>query len=229
MSLDPDDYLGWVCRTTGRQDLILVTRNGMSIRFNEQDVRVMGRPAAGVSAIRLRPDDEVAGMDVVTDPRGDLLVVTEYGFGKRTPLREYGRQRRYGYGVRTLSKNLRKTGRIIGARVVSPDDSLTLITAGGIALRTEVESINVYGRVTSGVKLIDLPDDDVLVSMALVRGEKAQRPAAASGDGALPQDDEPYEPLPDEAYEQAGDEDFDDEPDDMDEADDFTDDEDSGR
>ncbi len=219
MSLDPDDYLGWVCRTTGRQDLILVTRNGMSIRFNEQDVRVMGRPAAGVSAIRLRPDDEVAGMDVVTDPRGDLLVVTEYGFGKRTPLREYGRQRRYGYGIRTLSKNLRKTGRIIGARVVSPDDSLTLITAGGIALRTEVESINVYGRVTSGVKLIDLPDDDVLVSMALVRGEKAQRPAAASGDGALPQDDEPYEPLPDEAYDEAGDEDFDDEPDEPDEMD----------
>ncbi len=229
MSLDPDDYLGWVCRTTGHQDLILVTRNGMSIRFNERDVRVMGRPAAGVSAIRLRPNDEVAGMDVVTDPRGDLLVVTEYGFGKRTPLREYGRQRRYGYGVLTLSRNLRKTGRIIGARVVSPDDSLTLITAGGIALRTEVESINVYGRVTSGVKLIDLPDGDVLVSMALVRGEKAQRPASVSGDGALPPDEEPYEPLPDEAYEQAGDADFDDEPDDRDEMNGFADDEDTGR
>jgi DNA gyrase subunit A len=226
MSLDPDDYLGWVVRTNGRQDLILVTRNGMSIRFNEQDVRVMGRPAAGVSAIRLRADDEVAGMDVVSDPRGDLLVVTEFGFGKRTPLREYGRQRRYGYGVRTLSKNLRKTGRIIGARVVSPDDSLTLITAGGVALRTEVESINVYGRVTSGVKLIDLPDDDVLVSMALVRGEKAQRPATVSGDGALSAEEEPYEPLPDEAYEQVGDEDFEDEPD---ETDDLDGDEDIGR
>ena len=119
MGLDEDDYLGWVRPASGKQDLILVTRKGMSIRFNEQDVRVMGRPAAGVSAIRLRGDDEVAGMDVIDDPREALLVVTEYGYGKRTPLGEYSQQRRYGFGVHTL-RNLQKTGRIIGARVVTP-------------------------------------------------------------------------------------------------------------
>ena len=189
MSLDEDDYLGWVRLSSGTQDVIVVTRNGMSIRFNEGDVRVMGRPAAGVSAIRLRGGDEVASVDVIDDPDKALLVVTEYGYGKRTPLREYSQQRRYGFGVRTL-RNLQKTGRIIGARVVTPDDSLTLITAGGIALRTEVNSINLYGRATSGVKLINLPDDDVLVSMALVSGEE-QPPGdgAAARDGALAGDD----------------------------------------
>ncbi len=175
MGLDEDDYLGWVRHTTGNQDLILVTRNGMSIRFNEEDVRVMGRPALGVSAIRFRGDDELAGMDVIHDPRDTLLVVTEYGYGKRTPLHEYKRQRRYGSGIRTLSKDLQKTGRIISARVVSHDDNLTLITAGGMALRTDVSSINIYGRATSGVKLMDLPNNDVLVSIALVSGERPER------------------------------------------------------
>ncbi len=196
MSLDEDDYLGWVRPSSGTQDVIVVTRNGMSIRFNEGDVRVMGRPAAGVSAIRLRGGDEVASVDVIDDPDKALLVVTEYGYGKRTPLREYSQQRRYGFGVHTL-RNLQKTGRIIGARVVTPDDSLTLITAGGVALRTEVSSINLYGRTTSGVKLIHLPDDDVLVSMALVSGEEgspgegpAAREAALAGDDYVLLDDE---------------------------------------
>ena len=172
MSLDKDDYLGWVRHTSGRQDLILVTRGGQSIRFSERDVRVMGRPAGGVSAIRFAPNDELAGMNVIEDPRDDLLVVTEFGYGKRTPLVEYKRQHRFGSGIRTLTSDLSKTGRIIGTAVVKPDDDLTLITAGGIALRTEVGMINVYGRSTGGVKLMDLPDDDVLVSMALVTGEK---------------------------------------------------------
>ncbi len=170
MTLDDDDYLGWVRRTTGDQDLIVVTRHGQSIRFHERDVRVMGRPAGGVSAIRLADDDEVAGMDVITDPNATLLVVTEYGYGKRTPLAEYKVQRRFGSGIRTLSKDLHKTGSIIGASVVTPDDGLTLITAGGIVLRTEVDTISIYGRSTSGVKMIHLADDDALVSMAIVAG-----------------------------------------------------------
>ncbi len=187
MGLDDDDYLGWVRHTTGDQDLILVTRGGMSIRFNERDVRVMGRPAGGVSAIRFQGGDELAGMDVITDPRDDLLVVTEYGYGKRTPLTEYKVQHRYGYGIRTLSRDREKTGRIIGAAVVKPEDDLTLITGGGMALRTEVGTINVYGRVTSGVKLMDLPGDDVLVGMAIV-SEKTTgaRVEAIAGDGSMP-------------------------------------------
>ncbi len=219
MSLDEDDYLGWVRPSSGTQDVIVVTRNGMSIRFCEQDVRVMGRPAAGVSAIRLRGGDEVASVDVIDDGGKALLVVTEYGYGKRTPLHEYSQQRRYGFGVRTL-RNLPKTGRIIGARVVTPDDSLTLITAGGVALRTEVGSINLYGRLTSGVKLIHLPDDDVLVSMALVSGEEpadngsAARETALTGDDYVLLDDEDdYEDdEPFEEYEDAPEDEADDEP-----------------
>ena len=181
MALEEDDYLRWVKHTTGNQDLILVTRKGQSIRFHETDVRVMGRPAAGVNAIRLRGDDELTGMDAIDDPDDTLLVITANGYGKRTPLREYGVQRRFGHGIRTLSKDFRKTGPIIGAGVVKPDDSLTLITAGGIVLRTDVGSISVYGRATSGVKMIDLADNDVLVSIAVLSSDSNQGKGAPAG------------------------------------------------
>jgi DNA gyrase subunit A len=186
MALDHGDYLGWVKHTSGSQDLVVVTRLGQSIRFNEKDVRVMGRTAGGVSAMRLRGDDEITALDVIDDLNNTLLVVTENGYGKRTPLREYKLQRRYGSGIRTLSKDMKKTGPIIGASVVSPDDGLTLITSGGIALRTEVDTISVYGRSTSGVKVIDLADDDGLVSIAIVSSEKRSQAAAdrLKGDGA---------------------------------------------
>jgi DNA gyrase subunit A len=208
MALEQHDYLRWAKYTTGDQDLILVTRKGQSIRFNENDVRVMGRPAAGVNAIRLRGDDELTGMDVIDDPNDTLLVITENGYGKRTPLSEYGVQRRFGQGIRTLSKDLNKTGPIIGSGVVKPGDSLTLITAGGIVLRTEIDMISIYSRATSGVKMIDLADNDVLVSIAVLaggaEGNGERRPAArANGDGhtahyAGDADDEVYE---DEFYE----------------------------
>jgi DNA gyrase subunit A len=175
MALDEDDYLGWAKHTSGHQDLILITRKGQSIRFDERDVRVMGRAASGVGAIRFVGGDELAAIEVIDDPGDTLLVVTEFGFGKRTPLSEYRRQRRYGVGIRTLSRALEKTGRIIGAAVVSPDDDLTLITAGGIALRTEVGMISTYGRATSGVKMIDLAENDVLVSMAIVNSDEYER------------------------------------------------------
>jgi DNA gyrase subunit A len=112
------------------------------------------------------------------------LIQATYGYGKRTPLHEYKRQRRYGGGIRTLSKELHKTGRIIGAAVVTPDDDLTLITAGGIALRTEVHTINIYGRATSGVKLMDLAEDDVLVGMAIVGSETSALRVALADDGS---------------------------------------------
>jgi DNA gyrase subunit A len=180
MALDDDDYLGWAKHTSGHQDLILVTRKGQSIRFDERDVRVMGRAASGVGAIRFVGGDELAAIEVIDDPGDTLLVVTEYGFGKRTPLSEYRRQRRYGVGIRTLSRTLEKTGRIIGAAVVTPDDDLTLITAGGIALRTEVGMISTYGRSTSGVKMIDLAENDVLVSMAIVNSDEYERRRAST-------------------------------------------------
>jgi len=212
MTLEPNDYLGWVRYTTGSQDLIVVTRHGQSIRFNERNVRVMGRQAGGVGAIRFIDDDEIAGMDVIADPDATLLIITEFGFGKRTKLHEYRLQGRYGYGIRTLSaKSLEeKTGRIIGASVVSPDDDLTLITVGGMALRTEVGMINVYKRATSGVKMIKLAEEDVkmiklaeedvIVSMAIVSGdleERQKRAAALAGNGS---DEAPLEILDEEDH-----------------------------
>ena len=126
----------------------------------------MGRSAAGVNAIRLQPGDEVAGMDVIDDPDADLLVVTERGYGKRTPLEEYSAQARYGQGVRTLARN-EKTGPVIAARTVELGDLLTLITVAGMALRTEVDTISQIGRNTQGVQLMKMAEGDTIASIAL--------------------------------------------------------------
>ncbi len=178
ITLDEGDHLGWVKLTTGDQDLVIVTAQGMAIRFNEEEVRPMGRSAAGVNAIKLQNGDIVAGMDVITDPTSMLLVVTQNAFGKRTPIDEYPVQSRYGMGVRTLARNQR-TGAIIAARVVKPGDHVTLITSGGIALRTRVDDISRMGRSTQGVQLMNLAAGDLLASVALLEeGRRVERERA---------------------------------------------------
>ncbi|MBN1429839.1 MAG: DNA gyrase subunit A [Anaerolineae bacterium] len=167
ISLDEGDTLQWVKLTTGAQELILVTAKGQSIRFSENEVRSMGRTAAGVNAIKLQGDDVIVGMDVITDPDATLLVVAERGYGKRTPVSEYRLQSRYGLGIRTMSQQ-DVTGAIIGARVVKPGDHLTLITLNGMALRTPVDNISQMGRSTRGVQLMKLAPGDLLVSTALL-------------------------------------------------------------
>ncbi len=171
ISLDEGDELGWVKVTKGDQDLILVTKEGQSIRFNEDEVRAMGRAAAGVNAIKLRKNDEVTSMDAIDDPEADLLVVTTKGFGKLTPLTEYKAQSRYGIGVRTLAHN-KKTGPIIAARTVQPGDHVTFITTGGMALRTQVDNISRYGRNTQGVQLMNLAPGDAIASVALLEEDR---------------------------------------------------------
>nr|MBN1229064.1 DNA gyrase subunit A [Anaerolineae bacterium] len=171
ISLDEEDELGWVKLTTGEQDIIIVTRKGQSIRFPESDVRAMGRTAAGVNAIRLRGNDEIAGADVIDDPTKDLLIVTENAYGKRTPLSEYRIQSRYGLGVRTLAQNS-KTGLVIDARTVHPGDHVTFITIGGRALRTVVDNISQIGRNTQGVQLMNLAEGQVLASIAVIEEDR---------------------------------------------------------
>jgi DNA gyrase subunit A len=166
MTLDEGDQLNWVKLTRGDQDLILVTENGLSIRFNEEQVRAVGRSAAGVNAIRLQDNDVIAGVDVIPDDDHEVLIVTQFGYGKRTPVTEYRRQSRYGLGVRTLARNA-KTGAIIDARVVKPTDHLTLITTAGKALRTQIDNISLIGRNTQGVQLMKIGKDDVVASVAL--------------------------------------------------------------
>ncbi len=167
MGLEPDDYLGWVKYSDGDQDIIVVTEQGQSIRFHESDVRVMGRPAGGVHAIRL-DDDALAGMDVVnTEQHTHMLVVTRNGFGKRTLLSDYRQQGRYGLGIRTLARN-EKTGAIAAIRCINPEDDIMLITKYGVVLRTMLDEIRETGRSTQGVKLMNLHKGDEVVGIAIM-------------------------------------------------------------
>ncbi|MCA9933098.1 MAG: DNA gyrase subunit A, partial [Anaerolineales bacterium] len=171
LNLDDDDMLGWVKLTEGEQDLIIVSEQGRGIRFSEGDVRPMGRAAAGVYAMRLDNWDNIAGADVVT-PDGNLLVITEKGYGKQTPLEEYRTQQRYGQGVRAMNLTPERTGKIISARVVEPGDEVTCISANGIMLRTSANDISVQGRITQGVRVMDIRNGDTVASVAVVREGK---------------------------------------------------------
>ncbi|MCB9079335.1 MAG: DNA gyrase subunit A [Anaerolineaceae bacterium] len=187
ISLDNDDELGWVKLTEGNDEMILVSKNGQAIRFHEDDVRAMGRTAAGVGAMRLVGNDELRGMDVV-DPEADLLVVTEKGFAKRTRLSEYNLQRRNGSGVRTLAKTITKTGAIVTCRVVYDDGDITLISRDGITLRTSIKDISQQGRATSGVRVMNLKGGDLVASAAVLAPKddkrvKKQKPSQASTNG----------------------------------------------
>jgi len=167
INLKEDDSLGWVRLSSGKNDLMLITRKGYALRFQEKEVRQMNRPAMGVIGIRLREKDEVVGMDIV-EKGGDLLVITEKGFGKRTSLDNYPRRSRATMGVLTVDKKaLPVIGEIAAARVVLPEqDQITVISAEGTVMRTKAESISRYNRVARGVTIMQLREDDVVVSIA---------------------------------------------------------------
>ncbi len=168
ISLDEDDRLGWVRLTHGDDEIVLVTERGQALRFHETQVRPMGRPAAGVIGIKLLDGDCVTSMDVV-EPGGDLLVVTTGGYGKRTPLEEYPIRNRATQGVKTIDhRALDKIGVIAAARVVQPDDDLTLISTSGVVLRTKVKQIKRAGRATRGVRLMNLDEGDSVATVARI-------------------------------------------------------------
>jgi DNA gyrase subunit A len=181
MSLDEGDTLDWVKYSNGDQHVILVTESGQAIRFHENRVRVMGRPAGGVNAIRLMGDDVVAGMDVIRPGDTHLLVVTENGHGKRTALEEYAVRGRYGVGVRTLARN-QKTGPIVAMRSIQESDDIMLITENGVVLRTQLDEIRETGRSTQGVILMDLSEGDRVVGLAVMDVEAE---AAAHSNGNM--------------------------------------------
>jgi len=168
ISLEEADVLGWVSLTSGDDEIIIVTEQGQALRFHEEQVRPMGRPAAGMRGIRLRAGDYVTSMDVV-DPDGDLLVVSQKGYGKRTPLREYPVKGRATGGVVTLSRSTRDlTGPVAAARVVGAEDDLTIISSGGIVLRTKMKQIKQTGRATMGVRVINLKEGETVASVARI-------------------------------------------------------------
>jgi DNA gyrase subunit A len=149
--------------------VILATEDGQSIRFREDEVRVMGRQAAGVKSIRLHPGDLVVGMDAVREQDTHVLVVTRNGFGKRTPVEDYGAQGRFGLGRRTLARN-EKTGPVVAMRCINAKDDILIMTRNNVVLRTRLEQIREVSRNTVGVKLIDLADDDWIIGIAIMDG-----------------------------------------------------------
>ena len=168
ITLDEKDELWWAKLTHGKDNIILVTRQGQALRIHEEAIRCMGRQAAGVAGIKLHEGDRLASMEVV-EPEGMLLVVTEGGFGKRSNLDEYPVKGRATGGVATIDqKNLSKIGPIAAARVVQADDEITIISSGGIMLRLKTSTISSSGRNTRGFKLMDLGKGDTVAALARI-------------------------------------------------------------
>jgi DNA gyrase subunit A len=201
IDINDGDDLYAVRLSHGDDEIFIGTHNGMAIRFNENDVRPMGRGAAGVKGISLRKDDFVIEMDVlpasgetpaaeseevvdvepetdeeiaVSDPRGQVLTITEKGFGKRTPVSAYRLQSRGGLGVTNI-KTTDKNGKVAGIAHVTEDDQVLLITEQGMIIRTKVADIRSIGRSTQGVRVINIDDDDVVVAaVKLVDKDEAE-------------------------------------------------------
>jgi len=166
ININEGDELIEVRVTSGEDEILLASRNGMAIRFNEADARPMGRATGGVRGLNLREGDEVVGM-VVSKGDSTVLVVAEHGLGKRTPINEYRLQKRGGFGVINL-KVSEKTGQVVAVRAVSEDEQLMFITRNGVVNRQRVEEIRVIGRATQGVKLVNLDEGDVVMDVARV-------------------------------------------------------------
>ncbi|OYD07906.1 DNA gyrase subunit A [Paludifilum halophilum] len=166
INLREGDELIGVRLTDGREEIIMGTRMGMSIRFPEHDVRVMGRTATGVKGIALAEKDEVVGMDIV-HAENDVMIVTSKGYGKRTPMSEYRTQSRGGKGIKT-QKVTRRKGQVVGLKVVSSEEDLMIVTTSGVVIRMNVSGISSMGRYAQGVKLISLKDEEEVATVARV-------------------------------------------------------------
>jgi DNA gyrase subunit A len=167
INLQDDDELNWVRRSSGGNEVLVVTRQGKGSRFTEKEVRPMGRDTMGVGAIRLRKGDEVAGFDIV-NPNGHVLVITENGFGKLTPMSDYPVKSRNIQGVYTVDQTaIPKIGEIVGMRVVEDlSEELMVISTSGQVIRIPLEQVRISGRQTRGVIIMRLDDGDRVASIA---------------------------------------------------------------
>ena len=179
ISLDEGDSLAWARITNGSDELIVATRDGVAIRFDENDVRLVGRSARGVKAIELREGDEVVGMGVCSEGE-EMLTITEDGKGRRSLISEYRTQTRGGKGVRNYETE--KYGKVCGVRIVNSDLDAILISHSGIIIRTHIEDIALQSRYAGGVKVMRLGEDDKVVTFAVtIRDdeEETEMPEAA--------------------------------------------------
>lgn len=173
ITLKKDDLLRKVSKTTGLDEIILVTKKGQAIRFKEKEIRQMGRAASGIKGIRLKGRDEVIGMDIIKIKneklkiKNYLLVVTENGYGKRTDLGEYRLQGRGGTGIKT-AKVIPKTGELVASKVLTTEEDLIVISQKGQVIRTKISQIPKLGRATQGVKIMKLEEGDKVVSATCI-------------------------------------------------------------
>jgi DNA gyrase subunit A len=182
IKLDQDSMLGWVRPTTGTDHIIMVTSDGQSIRMDEKQVRSMGRTAMGVRGMKLKSTDVVVGMEVVAsnDKTSDLLVISENGLGKRTPLGEYKVQGRGGSGIRTMAVTT-KTGPLMAARVVDAahNDDILMISTKGQVIRTPIKKISQLGRSTQGVRVMRFKaEGDTIASIAIMAAGEVEEETA---------------------------------------------------
>ena len=184
ITIEQGDRLIGVKLTNGNNELVLVTKDGMSIRFHEEDARDMGRSAVGVWGIRPDKGDFVVGVEIV-DPKATLLVAGEHGIGKRTPFDEYRVQSRGGKGIITM-KTTDKVGSVVGALSVTDSDEIMLTTSQGQTVRTNCKDIRIAGRNTQGVKLINLNEGDKLVAIARVISEQQEQAAETAEEEGKP-------------------------------------------
>src|SRR5580692_11099751 len=171
INLRDGDELVRVVKTSGHDDIFEVTRNGMTIRFNEEDVRAMGRDAAGVRGIRLRQGDIVVSCDVADDDETDILIVTDAGYGKRTKLERFNRQARGGQGVRGIRLTSVR-GTVVGAFMIGLDEEILLVSSGGIVIRTAAREIASQGRDATGVRVMNLEDGQTVAAVTRVAAEE---------------------------------------------------------
>ena len=172
ISLREDDLLIEVKVTDNAQDILLVTKYGQCIRFNEKDVRSTGRVSMGVRGMNLSDNDEIIGMQMSSQGK-DMLIVSEKGMGKRTSMEEFTKQNRGGKGVKCY-KITEKTGNVVGMKAVDEESEIMIINTEGIVIRMKCSDISQYGRITSGVKLINLPEKERVASVAKVRTASAE-------------------------------------------------------
>ena len=174
INIKGDDELRWVRTSSGEDEIMLSTEDGQAIRFKESDVRPMGRTAGGVTGVRLKKNDHVISMDVITKAMSgserEVLVITEHGLGKKTPLKDYKIQKRSGSGIKTV-KITEKTGKIVFMSIMAKEDEekdILLISKQGQTIRTPLKTISTLGRATQGVRVMKMNGDDTVASAAIV-------------------------------------------------------------
>jgi DNA gyrase subunit A len=184
IDLDENDELLAVDLSDGSRDIILGTRDGMAVHFNEKDVRSMGRNARGVRAITLAPGDEVVAMDVEEKERREVLIVTSQGFGKRTPIDDYRHTSRGGKGVKAFARE-KNVGRVVDQILVKPEDEILLMTSGNQVIRIRASEIRKAGRSTKGVRLQRVEEGDEVIAVTNL-GEQTKQIAEITGEPPAP-------------------------------------------